>query len=703
MSGLNPFMIRKRTTLLLLGIFGVIGILIGRLFYIQGIKANYYHGLAEDQRLRDIRVEPMRGTIFDRKMNTLAFSFETEAVYAIPYQIKNAQADAKIIAEKLNLSEKEVYSKLTKKTSFVWIKLKPAPEEAQAIKEARIPGVEVAQKAQRFYLQGSLAAHLLGISGIDNQGLEGIEKYYDQFLRGIPGSEQAEYDSKGNYIPMGERRFIDAQNGASLVLTVDQVIQYIAERELEKAVVENGAKRGAVILMDPMNGEILALANYPTFDPNRYAQFPSAQRRNWVLADQFEPGSTFKIITAAAALEEGIVRRDSPFFDPGYIVVEDRTLKCWRAGGHGSQTFVEAAENSCNPVFASLALRLGQQKFLQYIRAFGFGEQTGIDFPGEAKGIIPPLARIKNVELATIGFGQGISITPIQLLSALSAIANGGELVQPRLVKEIRTPDGQDVLKEFSKNTIRRVISKETARELATILSSVVENGSGNRARIAGYTVAGKTGTAQKPGKGGYGEGRIASFIGFAPVEDPKVAGIIILDEPQGPVKYGGVIAAPFFSTIVGDTLKYLEVKPSKSTKEHGPNSDENSVEVPNLLHLPKKEALRILSEAGLTYRELGAGEYVIAQNPKAGVTVKPKTTILLYYDEESRYGNELSTVIVPNLSGLTPQEAEKTLKKLGLKLAPQGWGIAHQQIPAPGTRLSSGATVTVYFVASNE
>jgi stage V sporulation protein D (sporulation-specific penicillin-binding protein) len=696
-------MIRKRTTLLLLGIFGVIGILIGRLFYIQGIKANYYHGLAEDQRLRDIRVEPMRGTIFDRKMNTLAFSFETEAVYAIPYQIKNAQADAKIIAEKLNLSEKEVYSKLTKKTSFVWIKLKPAPEEAQAIKEARIPGVEVAQKAQRFYLQGSLAAHLLGISGIDNQGLEGIEKYYDQFLRGIPGSEQAEYDSKGNYIPMGERRFIDAQNGASLVLTVDQVIQYIAERELEKAVVENGAKRGAVILMDPMNGEILALANYPTFDPNRYAQFPSAQRRNWVLADQFEPGSTFKIITAAAALEEGIVRRDSPFFDPGYIVVEDRTLKCWRAGGHGSQTFVEAAENSCNPVFASLALRLGQQKFLQYIRAFGFGEQTGIDFPGEAKGIIPPLARIKNVELATIGFGQGISITPIQLLSALSAIANGGELVQPRLVKEIRTPDGQDVLKEFSKNTIRRVISKETARELATILSSVVENGSGNRARIAGYTVAGKTGTAQKPGKGGYGEGRIASFIGFAPVEDPKVAGIIILDEPQGPVKYGGVIAAPFFSTIVGDTLKYLEVKPSKSTKEHGPNSDENSVEVPNLLHLPKKEALRILSEAGLTYRELGAGEYVIAQNPKAGVTVKPKTTILLYYDEESRYGNELSTVIVPNLSGLTPQEAEKTLKKLGLKLAPQGWGIAHQQIPAPGTRLSSGATVTVYFVASNE
>ncbi|NLC52373.1 MAG: PASTA domain-containing protein [Firmicutes bacterium] len=699
MPGLNSLVIRKRTTLLLLGIFGVIGILTGRLLYIQGIKANYYQNMAEDQRLRDIRVEPMRGTIFDRKMNTLAFSFDTEAVYAIPYQIRDPQGDAKIIAEKLNLSEKEVYSKLTKKTSFVWLKLKPLPEEVQKIKEARLPGVEVAQKAQRFYLQGSLAAHVLGISGIDNQGLEGIEKYYDQYLCGIPGSEQAEYDSKGNHIPLGERRFIDAQNGASLVLTIDQVIQYIAERELEKAVLENGAKKGAVILMDPMTGEILALANYPSFDPNHYAQYPAANRRNWVLSDQYEPGSTFKIVTAAAALEEGIVRRDSQFFDPGFIIVEDRRLKCWRAGGHGSQTFVEAVENSCNPVFASLALRLGQQKFLQYIQAFGFGRQTGVDFPGEARGIIPPLSRIKNVELATIGFGQGISITSLQLLCALSAIANGGELLEPRLVKEIRTPDGQEVIKKFEKRTIRQVISEQTARELALILTSVVEYGSGNRARIAGYRVAGKTGTAQKPGKGGYGQERIASFVGFAPVEDPKVAGIIILDEPQGPVKYGGVIAAPFFSSIVGDVLRYLEVEPSRELEERRQSNEDNSVVVPNLLHLPKEEAIQILKQMGLTHRELGVGEYVIAQNPKAGVAVEPRTTILLYCDEESRYLREHATVLVPNLAGFTPQEAAKALTELGLKIAGNGTGIAYQQIPAPGTRLSTGATVTVYFI----
>ncbi|NLW60319.1 MAG: PASTA domain-containing protein [Firmicutes bacterium] len=699
MPGLNPLVIRKRTTLLLLGIFGLIGILTGRLFYIQGIKASYYQHLAEDQRLRDIRVEPMRGTIFDRKLNTLAFSFETEAVYAIPHQIKDPQGTAKIVAEKLNLPEKEVYSKLTKKTSFVWLKMKPLPEEVQKIKEARLPGVEVAQKAQRFYLQGSLAAHVLGISGIDNQGLEGIEKYYDQYLSGIPGREQAEYDSKGDHIPLGERRFIDAQNGASLVLTIDQVIQYIAERELEKAVLENGAKKGAVILMDPMTGEILALANYPSFDPNHYAQYPAANRRNWVLVDQFEPGSTFKIVTAAAALEEGLVRRDSRFFDPGYIVVEDRRLKCWRAGGHGSQTFVEAVENSCNPVFAALALRLGQQKFLQYIHAFGFGQQTGVDFPGEARGIIPPPARIKNVELATIGFGQGISITPLQLLCALSAIANGGELLEPRLVKEIRTPDGKEVITKFEKKTIRRVISEQTARELASILTSVVENGSGNRARIAGYRVAGKTGTAQKPSKGGYGQERIASFIGFAPVENPKVAGMIILDEPQGPVKYGGVIAAPFFSSIVGDVLKYLEVEPSREQEERRQTNEDNLVAVPNLLHLPKGEAIQILKQAGLTYRELGVGEYVIAQNPKAGVAVEPKTTILLYCDEESRYRREHATVLVPNLAGFTPQEATKALTELGLKIVVNGSGIAYQQTPAPGTRLSTGATVTVYFI----
>ena len=703
MQGLNRLVIRRRTTLLLLSIFGIIGVLIGRLFFIQGIKAGYYQKIAEEQRLRDIRVEPMRGTIFDRNMNTLAFSFDTESIYAIPYQVKNPKADAEVIAEKLKLPVNDVYNRLIKKTSFVWLKMKPHPEEVQGIMEAGIPGVEVAQKAQRFYLRGSLAAHILGITGIDNQGLEGIENYYDRYLRGIPGSEQAEYDSRGNYIPLGERRFIQAQNGYSLVLTIDQVIQYIAEREIEKAVLENGAKRGAVILMDPMTGEILALANYPTFDPNHYADYPSAVRRNWVLVDQYEPGSTFKIVTAAAALEEGVVHRNSVFFDPGFLVVEDRRLRCWRAGGHGSQTFTEAVENSCNPVFASLALRLGTDKFLQYIEAFGFGQQTGVDFPGEAKGIIPHRSRIKNVELATIGFGQGISVTPLQLLNALATVANGGELLQPRLVKEIRSSDGKEVITRFEPHKIRRVLSPETAAELSLILQSAVENGSGNRARIEGYTVAGKTGTAQKPQGGIYGQERIASFIGFAPVEKPRVAGIIILDEPQGLVKYGGVIAAPFFSTIVGETLKYLGVKPQQKGEGMGQSSGESSVVVPNLLRLPRADAIRILKQSRLNYRELGTGEYVIAQSPKAGVTVKPGTTILLYYDEASHYQKEMPTVLVPDLTGLSLPAVEKRLTELGLQLAVSGSGIALRQDPAPGSRLAQGATVTVHFVAAGK
>ncbi len=703
MPGLNQLIFRKRTTLLLLGIFAIVGILIGRLFYIQGIKSNYYQKMAEDQRLRDIRVEPMRGTIFDRKMNTLAFSFDTECIYAIPYQIKNPEEEAKIIADKLKMSVDEVYNRLTKKTSFVWLKLKPHPNEVQSIMEARIPGVEVAQKAQRFYLRGNLAAHLLGISGIDNQGLEGIEKYYDQYLRGIPGSEQAEYDSKGNHIPLGERRFIDAQNGACLVLTIDQVIQYITERELEKAVLANGAKRGAIIIMNPMNGEILALANYPTFDPNKYSAYPTSARRNWVLTDQFEPGSTFKIVTSAAAFEEGIVQRNSEFFDPGFLIVEDRRLRCWRAGGHGSQTFVEAVENSCNPVFASLALRLGQEKFYKYLKAFNFGAQTGVDFPGEARGIVPPISRVKNVELATIGFGQGISVTPLQLLGALSVIANGGELLQPRLVKEIRTPDGKQVIKEFEKRTIRRVISKQTAQEFSFILESVVENGSGNRARVEGYTVAGKTGTAQKPQDGVYGQERIASFIGFTPVENPKIAAIVILDEPQSSVKYGGVIAAPVFSSIATDVLKYLGVKPEVKREGDVHTDGENSLIVPNLIHLPREEAIKNLSRAGLTWRGIGRGEFVISQSPKAGIMVKPKTTILLYFDEESKYGKDSSTVVVPDLTGLSFSEVNKVLTDLDLKMVANGTGIAFKQLPAPGTRLSPGAIVTVYFVAKGD
>src|SRR5690554_5726183 len=575
--------------------------------------------------------------------------------------------------------------------------MKAGPEEVELIHQARPQGINVIPIAQRFGPQSKLAAHVLGIVGIDNQGLERLPPFYDARLRGVPGSQQAEFDSRGQSIPLGERRYIPPQDGSSIVLTIDERIQHIAERELEKAVLEQGAKRGTIIVMDPMNGEILAMASFPGFDPNNYQEYPATLWRNWPVTDQYEPGSTFKILTAAAALEEGIVRRNSEFFDPGYIMVDKTRLSCWRAGGHGRQTFLEATENSCNPVFATLALRLGKEKFFSYLEAFGFGARSGIDFPGEGRGIVPPLARVKNVELATFGFGQGISVTPLQLIQALSVIANGGYFLQPRLVREVRSPEGK-VVEKYEKKVIRRVLSQETAKETALLLESVVKHGSGNRAQIPGYRVAGKTGTAQKPVGGAYGAERVASFLGFSPVENPRVAAVVIFDEPQGPVKYGGVIAAPVFAAVVRDTLYYLGVPPS--TPETSASEYEAALKpVPNLLRLSREEAKQILSRSGLAWRELGTGDYVMEQNPKAGTMVPLKTTILLYYDEKAKYNVEESLVLIPDLTGLSVEKVENILQEIGLTLATHGTGLAVEQIPAPGTRLSPGMTVTVYFL----
>jgi len=701
-QGLNRLTLKRRTTVLLLCIFGFFGVLIGRLFFIQVVKAGFYQELAEEQRLREVPIDSKRGIILDRKLRPLAISFGADCVYAIPSQVKKAEETAKIVAEILGLPMEKVYRTLTKNSSFEWIKRKATPSEARAILDARLPGIEVAPKAQRYYPQGSLAGSIIGIAGIDNQGLEGIEKFYDVTLRGVPGSELAEFDSKGQHIPLGARRYIPPKDGLSVVLTIDDHIQHIAEREIEKAVLEQGAQRGTIVIMDPMTGELLALANYPGFDPNHYNDYPVANRRNWPLTDQYEPGSTFKIITAAAALEEGVVHRDSVFFDPGFIVVEDRRLRCWRAGGHGSQTFVEATENSCNPVFATIALRLGKEKFYQYLDKFGFGKQTNIDFPGEALGIVPPPARVKNVELATIGFGQGISVTPIQLVRALCAIANGGYLLEPRLVREIRTPEGE-LIKKFEKKVITQAVSERTSVELKAILESVVVNGAGNRAQILGYSVAGKTGTAQKPVGGIYGQGRIASFLGFTPVDDPKLAMLVILDEPQAQVKYGGVIAAPVFAAVARDILHYLGVPPKVNEAGKLYNAETAYKVVPNILRLTREEAKNILKPLGFSWREIGQGEYIMEQNPKAGAFVPPNTRILLYLDAEAKYNGNESTVLVPDLTGLSTQKAAEVLKGLGLKMMGNGEGLAVEQIPPPGARLAPGMTVSVYFTPTLE
>lgn len=716
---------KRRIVWLLFIVLIIMGGLILRSFYIQVFMAGWLKEAAEQQRFRALPIVPRRGAIYDRTGHELAVSIDGECIYGLPAEVglvitdpvKKTVTDLKdasslkkisgIVGSVLQMEPARIEQVLSKRASFVWIKRKASFEEVDRLRKAmswsengkriEIHGIEVGQRAHRFYPQTFLGSQVIGIAGIDNQGLEGLEKQYDHYLAGVPGSDQAEFDTAGHYIPQGERRYLAPQDGDSLYLTIDQNIQYIVERELEKAVHDTGSKRGMGIIADPRTGELLAIAGYPRFDPNEYNKYPAANRRNPLFTDMYEPGSTFKVFTAAAALEEGKVSLDSEFFDPGFIVVEDRRIKCWKAGGHGHQTFTEAVENSCNPVFATLAMRLGKDTLYKYIKSFGFGSLAGIDFPGESPGSLQPINRVKNVELSNIGFGQGVAVTPLQMVMGVASIANGGDLLKPYLVKKIVSPGGKVKL-ENQRQVVREVISEETARMMRDLMRSVVTNGSGVRAYLEGYRVAGKTGTAEKvvQGQKGYSQ-LIASFVGFAPADDPRLVGMVILDEPSCPVKYGGVIAAPVVGSIFRDSLRYLGVKPvfepqiiEKLNKEE--------VIVPNLLNRPIAEALALLQKSKINYRLIGRGSFVYDQVPKPGVKINRQTKVLIYFDPEEKYQSGKIKLILPNLKGLSVSKAEQLLSELGLNLEAQGNGIAVEQHPSSGTVVESGSKIKVLF-----
>lgn len=670
--------------------------LASRLVYLQLIRSDYYLGRALDQRLYPIPVDAKRGAICDRNGRELAVSVSADSIYAVPAEIVDPAGTAGKLTKVLGMGVKEIQGRITEHSASVWIKRKVSENEAMAVKKLNLPGIGFTERGQRFYPRDTLAAHVLGIAGIDNQGLEGLEVEYDNYLRGIRGQIMAERDATGREIPEGIRRFWAPEDGNDLYLTIDETIQYIAERELDKGILESKAKGGVIIVMNPKTGEILAMASRPAFDPNSYADYPAEYRRNIALSDSYEPGSTFKIVTAAAALEEGVVTPTTRFFDPGFLVVEDRRIRCWLPGGHGSQTFVEATENSCNPVFASLGVKLGRDRFYKYIKAFGFGSRTGIDFPGEAEGIVMPLRDVGLVEAANISFGQGISVTPLQLINALSTIANGGTLMKPMLVRKIVDPKG-DIVKEFKPTKIRQAISPKTARELTRILESVVVNGSGTRAQISGYSVAGKTGTAEKPEAGGYGEKRVASFLGFAPVDDPRLAALVVLDEPNCGITYGGVLAAPVFKSIVQDVLWYLEVPPTYPSKAlpRGEEAEEMTM-VPDVRNLTIEDASTVLDSSGLRTRVEGTGKLVRDQIPKPGARVAYGTTVILYFDQGRLYNEEELSVTVPNVVGMTLKDAALALGAAGLRMDAKGSGWVKLQDPAPGSKVRPGTIVAV-------
>jgi stage V sporulation protein D (sporulation-specific penicillin-binding protein) len=698
-SPLVSLNMKKRISLIFLISALLVGLLVVRVAWIQFVMGEELQAKAIDSRLRNIDVKAKRGIIYDRNGNPLAISVSTDSVYAVPAQVRRSgKVDeiAKALAEVLELEVDAVKEKLNKKVAFEWIKRRVPDETIARLKEMNLSGINFVEENQRYYPKGKLASHILGFAGIDNQGLNGIELTYEKDLKGIPGKIMIEYDAQGREIPNAMHQYIPPQDGYSLYLTIDETIQYITERELDHVFKLKNAEKASVIVMDVKNGDILAMASRPDYDPNNYASFHQDTWRNSAISDAYEPGSTFKIVTASAALEEGIANAHTRFYCSGYVQVGKHKVKCWRSHNpHGSQSFMEGVQNSCNPVFINLGFDLGKENFYKYLTGFGFGVKTGIELPGEATGILVPQSRAKDIDLATMSMGQANAVTPIQLIRAIAASANDGWLMKPRLVKEIRDVEG-NLIRSIEPEPIRQVISKESSEELRYILETVVNEGTGSNAKIEGYKIAGKTGTAQKilPG-GGYSRSQyIASFAGFAPADNPKIAVLVVVDSPEG-VYFGGQVAAPVFKNVVLDTLRYLGVPPEVKT-----NTEEiqEQIKLPDVKQKSVDKAIKDLKTLGLKPRIEGEGDKVISQLPPAGTNVTKNSTIVLYTQDANA-----ESILVPDLKGATIREAGQILEQLGLQLAPQGSGLAVLQDPEPGTKVEKGSLVKVKFSANDE
>ncbi|WP_430734203.1 stage V sporulation protein D [Fodinisporobacter ferrooxydans] len=633
--------LRRRLVVVLVGFFVVFALLIVRLAYLQLIKSPWLTEQAENLWKRNIPVEAMRGTIFDREGQVLAYNGSAATVVVIPSQVKDKQATAAKLAKVLDASTEEILKRIQKRTLLVYLGPKGrriSDDKAKAIRDMRLPGVFITEGGTRLYPNDSLAAQVLGFTGVDNQGLAGVEAEYDKQLKGAPGHISFFANAKGQEMPQQNDQYVPPVNGEDMVLTIDKKIQTFVEREIQNAVAEYNPDSVVGIVANPKTGEILAMANYPTFDPGHWKDYPKeSYDRNLAIWKTFEPGSTFKIVTLAAALQEKKVNLKDSFHDPGYYEVAGHKIKCWKAGGHGSESFLEVVENSCNPGFILMGERLGKTTLFDYIKNFGFGQKTGIDLPGEGNGILFKLNKVGPLELATTSFGQGVSVTPIQQVMAVSAVANGGELMKPFVVKEFKDHSTGQILSETKPTVVRRVITPEVAQEIRGALESVVARGSGAKAYQEGFRVAGKTGTAQVVENGRYsGSHYIVSFIGMAPANDPKLVAYIAVDHPRpkGTPVFGSQIAAPIVGRILADSLTYMHVQPSADgLPKKYKYPDITPTVIPDLTGLSKQEASRKMleSSANLRAEMLGNGDTVIAQRPSPGTKVPPGTRILLY------------------------------------------------------------------------
>ncbi len=525
----------------------------------------YLSTLADKQHNILLELKPRRGDILDRNLSRLAVDYKVSSVYAVPREIEAPArpAIAEALARTLDIGRGEVLRRLSLDKSFIWIAREVAREKAEAIKSLGIKGVCLVKEYKRFYPKSALASHVIGFAGIDDSGLEGLELVYDGYLQGSPGWRWTVRDAKRRALPSEDARLIPPAEGLDIVLTIDEVIQHIAERELEKVYAGYGAKSATIIVMDPHTGDVLAMANRPTFDLNAAASSEPGSRRNRAVTDMYEPGSVYKIVTASCAVEMGAVALEEEIFcENGEYRVGGHVLHDHRP--YAELTFRQIVEKSSNIGVAKVAQDLGEEDIYRFSRLFGFGQPTGIDLPGEVGGVLRPVSQWSALSIASVPIGHELAVTSTQMICAMAAIANGGYLVKPRLVSRIINNNG-DVIKSFSDARVRRVLSGETAHAMRDILKGAVDSGTGVNAGLRLYTVSGKTGTAQKLEEdGSYSHSKfIASFVGFAPAEEPVIAVLVTVDEP-GPVYYGGSVAAPVFREAVGDILKYLQVEPDK-------------------------------------------------------------------------------------------------------------------------------------------
>lgn len=696
-------LIRKRIWKLMVVLVALFGVIVARIISLTVIQGEELTARGVQQWTKEGKVEAQRGAIIDRNGETLALSTTAYIISVDPRKVTADEAFADYMSEILDVDRQTIIKRLANKNYASVILKRQAPRSmvdtirtlrAQDETAAKIlQGISFSEDTRRVYIKGQFLCQALGLTNVDSVGQSGLEQQYNTVLKGEDGVLLTEVDRKSRTVPQSNTTYIAPQAGNTVQLTIDASIQSFAERAMRECIAVNNAQSVTAIVMDVNTGAILALCMKPDYDPNDPPRDDvntlNSLMRITAVSDAYEPGSTFKSLTCAAALDAGVASLQDTFDCTGSIRVDGDTIRCWK-NSHGHETLAEGLKNSCNPVFVTLALRMGTERMYQYLRAFGLGVRTGIDLPGEGAGILINSRYVKNVDLARIGFGQSVAVTPIQMITAFSAVVNGGKLMKPYIVSAVLDKAG-DTVQRTAPQVVSSPISAQTSATMRELLEKVVSEGGGKNAYVAGYRIGGKTGTAQV-----YIDGKVSSsvhigsFVGFAPADEPRFAVLVIVNAADVPVDYGGTTAAPFAGQIIADTLNYLGYEKQNQAQAE-------RVEIPDLAGWPVTEAQKKLRSLGLQSETDGVSETVTAQMPAAGAYLSRGGQVMLYTAGQQSITPDVMAC-VPDVQGMSVVEASRALRERGFEMELSGSGIAVSQSPAYGAYAAQGSTVKVTF-----